>query len=203
MANKMQKISVNTLDECLKDILNTGYAEIEWRGQKLMIQRRLSLAEMEHFINGVVQSCFTDDAAYLPEAMNIALKCSVILYFTNIRLPDSDEKRYLYADTIFHDLRETIFTNIDYRQYEDMIDAIQKKIDYLTDVRAEAVMKQLEALGAAAETFSHNISSVTEGISADDLKNVIQAIGNGRVDEGKLMEAYLERGNVQPDEEKK
>ena len=72
---KIQKISVNAMDEIMKrfDTVET----IEWNGLQVVIKKNLSLEEMMTFANSVVKSCFDQaSGAYMPEVKDFAIRAN-------------------------------------------------------------------------------------------------------------------------------
>lgn len=190
MANKVKKISVNALEKAIKaNYIPT--TTIEWNGLEITVKKKLTLAEMYIFIESVVSTCFSkSDGAFTPENKIFAIRSVAITLYSNIRLPSKEEKIY---DIIYgNGLWEIIANNIDKDQYEDVIKAIEAKIEYLSLSNAEAMNQQVRELYSTVEEIAGRISSLFEGVDPNDVKNIASAVANGGFDESKLMQAYLD-----------
>lgn len=194
MANKIKKISISSLDKAIKehDAENGPEAVVSWNGIDVTVKRRLSLYEMMKFVQTVVDNCVRKtDGKYLPEVFDFIINNNIIEFYTNITLPEKAEHRY---DILCRcrPLYKLIIEEIDKDQYHEIIDAIRSRIDYETKTNIDAVMKKVEDAQAMIESIGSVLSSMVDGIDPDTFKSVMEKIADGdKIDEGKIMEAYL------------
>lgn len=189
MANKVKKISVNALEKAIKGAYVPTVTE-EWNGLNIVIKKKLNLAETMFFIDNVVSSCIIGkNGDYAPEIKNYAIRGLTIALYTNLRLPASEEKIYevLYGNGLW----ELISANIAKDQFDDIMKAIDNKIEYLSYSNAAAVNQQAEELYSTIEELSQKIATLFDGVEADDVRNIVSSFANGGIDEEKLMQAYL------------
>jgi len=186
---KVKKVSINALEKCVEESA-PSIVNVEWRGIEVTITRRLSLSDMMKFVDGVTNLCFSDDGTYMPEIKDFATRCNVLEMYANFTLPSNIEKRYelVYACDVY----ATIMGSIDRTQFEVMLAAIDDKIDNRAQANVEAINRQMNELYAAFENLESRLSAVFDGIDGDTMKQLIGAMSNGKLDEQKLMDAYLD-----------
>ena len=198
MATKVKKISINELERCVKE--NNGDAVVtkEWHGIDLVIKRRLSLPEMMRFVDGTVKSCFVGESLeYTPEVKDFVIRCNVLTAYANFTLPSNIEKRY---DLVYGcDAYRTVLDNIDYEQFDDMLCSIDEKISHLAQANIEAIAHQMNGFYAALDGFESRLSNAFGNIDSDAISQFITAVSDGKLDEGKLVQAYLNSKHEQPD----
>lgn len=191
MANKIKKISINTLEKCVKEAAGEPFVTREWRGIDVDIKVRLSLMEMMTFVDGVVKSCFTEQSAeYMPEIQDFAIRCSVLETYANFTLPSNIEKRYELAYGC--DVYDVILSVIDRAQFDTIMRAIDEKISHLADANIEAINRQVNELYASLSSLEERLSEAFRGIDNESLSGLVDAISNGKLDEEKLVQAYFD-----------
>lgn len=188
MANKIKKISINAFGKAV----NSQYEPIhtiEWNGISIVVKHSLTLRDMLEFVNSVVKSCFGEDGSYMPEVRDFATRNCIIKYYTNISLPSNVEQRY---DLLFHStILDEIIPNIDYSQFDKMMRAIKEKTAHLAQANIEAVTKQMNELCASFENMQKQFSDTFSGVDKDALTGVINALGDGVIDEEKIVQAVI------------
>lgn len=202
MANKIKKISINALEKCVKEAVGEPIVTKEWRGINVNIKVRLSLKEMMTFVSSVVKTCFTEtDNQYTPEVLDFAIRSSVLEMYANFTLPANVEKQYelLYGCDVY----STILDTIDRSQFDAMLRAIDEKIAHIAASNIEAVTRQVNDVYASLNALEERLSSVFQGIDKDSIVRLVGAMADGKFDEGKLVQAYLETKNgKEPQEDK-
>lgn len=192
MANKVKKISINALEKCIErkpEIVN-----IEWNGLDITIKTRLSFEEMMAFVDGVAESCFAADTkAFIPVAKDFVIGCLVIEMYSNLTLPQNVNKKYEIVSGC--DVVDVILENVDKAQFDNIVKSINEKIRYLIEENlAQATIKTNDLLYSVSDIES-KVGDLVSKITPDDMRTLITSISNGKLDEGKLMEAYLESKN--------
>lgn len=192
MANKVKKISINALEKCIErkpEIVN-----IEWNGLDITIKTRLSFEEMMAFVDGVAESCFAADTkAFIPVAKDFVIGCLVIEMYSNLTLPQNVNKKYEIVSGC--DVVDVILENVDKAQFDNIVKSINEKIRYLIEENlAQATIKTNDLLYSVSDIES-KVGDLVSKITPDDMRTLITSISNGKLDEGKLMGAYLESKN--------
>lgn len=194
MANKIKKISINALEKCVKEAAGEPIVTREWRGINVNIKVRLGLQEMMTFVDGVVKTCFTEnDNQYTPEVLDFAIRSSVLEMYANFTLPSNIEKQYelVYGCDVYGTILETIDRN----QFDAMLRAIDVKIAHFASANIEAVTRQVNDVYASLNALEERLSAVFQGIDNDAITGLVGAMADGKFDEEKLVQAYLETKN--------
>lgn len=195
MANKNNRISVNSLEKCVKEAVAEPTVTKEWRGINFNIKIRLGLKEMMTFVDGVVKTCFTQDGTqYTPEVLDFAIRCSVLEMYANFALPTNIEHRYelVYGCDAF----QIILDTIDRAQFDSMLRAIDVKIAHIANAKIEAITNQVNELYAALSSLEERLGSAFNGIDNDTISNLAKALSDGKFDERKLVHAYMDAKNT-------
>jgi len=187
MVKASKKVSINAVDSVIREHFSSAISQ-DWHGVEINIRRTLPFKDMMSFVNEVVDSCFDKDSGYLPEVLDFALKSSVILRYTNVSLPDNLEHRYsvLYDS----DLVELVYLSINTAQLDEMVAAINRKIDYLCETNISAVVRRADELVSSFEELQKSAKDLFDGVSREDITRLIGAIGDEGLREEKIVEAY-------------
>lgn len=188
---KAKKISVNAFEK----VVSEKYTPIEtfdWSGIEVVVKKTLSLKEMLEFVDGVVKSCFNEDTnAYRPEAKDFAIKISVLEKYANFTMPKNIEAKYdlIYqSDVVYH-----ILQHINLVQYNEIVSAIDKKVDNLAQANIEAVNRQINELYNSFENLQNSMESMVSGINSEELNKAIMYLSKGQMFENdKVAELYNE-----------
>lgn len=192
MTNKVKKISINALEKCIErkpEVVN-----VKWNSLDITVKTHLSFEEMIAFVDGVAESCFTADTkAFIPVAKDFVIGCLVIEMYSNLTLPQNVNKKYEIISGC--DVVDVILEKVDKAQFDNIIKSINEKIRYLIETNiAQTTIKTNDLLYSVADIES-KIGDFVSKITPDDMRALITSISNGKIDEGKLMEAYLESKN--------
>jgi len=194
MATKLKKngkISVGDFEKAaMGEYVPT--TTIEWRGLTIDVKKTLSLDEMVAFTQNVVRSCFdAERTSYHPEMKDMAVRSILLGFYTNLTLPSGLNRLYdiLYCT----DIVDMVYSTINQKQFEVMMIAVDNQIDYIANSNIESVTKQVNAMSDMIEGLGEKFKGVFDGVSPDDIKKTLSAIGEGGIDEGKLIQAYLDK----------
>ena len=183
MSKKAKKISVNQLEKALGDvecvdILKFGDLEIE-------VKKFISLQDMVQFVHDASDPCFLDDGTYMPEVKQLAFASAMIEHFTNLRLPDSMDKRIaiMYGTDIVCEIMETVSSN----QLQHLSDAVDEKIDHMLDVDIQRNRAMLQDAVDQFAKSQEKLVGVFDDLTSEDVKNMASAFSNGSFDEQKLV----------------
>ncbi len=143
---------------------------------------------MMSFVAEVVDSCFDKGGGYLPEVLDFAIKSSIILRYTNVSLPDNLEHRYalLYGG----DLVDFVYRHINAAQLDEIVTAVNRKLDYLCRANISTVVKRADELVSSFEDLQKRVGALFDGVSKEDVTRLVNAIGDDGLREEKIVEAY-------------
>lgn len=187
--NKIQKISVNAMVEIMKrfDTVET----IEWNGLQVVIKKNLSLEEMMTFVNSVVKSCFDQaSGAYMPEVKDFAIRANVLDMYTNFTLPKDLDKQY---DMVIRSgAVEMVLNYINYAQFNELVKAIDSKLQNTADANIQAFITKLDNVTTAFSDMQTEMEKMFSGVDTEDIGKLVGAIANGNNTEEGIVKSYLE-----------
>lgn len=186
---KLKRISVNAFEKAVVDTY-VPFENFEWNGIDVLVKKTLPLKEMLEFIDGVTKSCFNEDTnAYRPEVKEFAIKIFVLEKYANFTMPKNIESKY---DLIYQsDIVSCVLKYINMEQYNEIITAINQKVNNLAQANIEAVNIQMNNLYNAFDNLQSNLDTMFAGVNPDELKNAIGYISNGQVfGDDKVLELY-------------
>lgn len=185
MADKVKRISVNAMDDAAKK----NYVRVvtkDWNGHELVINRFLSLNDVLKFSKKVLASCFAQDTnEYLPEIRDFAVRSAVVEMYANVRLPDTLEHQYelLYMTDIF----DAVYAEIDKRQFNVMLNAINDKIDMIAEANIQMLQAKIDDAAHSVSAIVNQVAALFDGVNDGDIKKFIDAVGEGGIDEEKIV----------------
>lgn len=186
---KTQKISVNAMDEIMKRF-NT-VETVEWNGLQVVIKKNLSLEEMMTFANSVVKSCFDQaSGAYMPEVKDFAIRANVLDMYTNFTLPKDLGKQY---DMVIQSgAVEMVLNYINYAQFNELVKAIDSKLQNTADANIQAFITKLDNVTTAFSDMQTEMEKMFSGVDTEDIGKLVGAIANGDNTEEGIVKSYLE-----------
>ena len=190
MAKNKKKISVNTFEKVAKEHFGNEVI-VDWYGVEVTVTPTISAVEMMNFVDDVVESAFLEALGYMPEVFDFVVRCNVLTRYANFSLPGNIEKRYelVYGTDAF----ETVVQKVNPGQYDEIVRAAKEKIEYKLDTSAAAVTRDAERMIDTFGDIQNQFESLFSGLSGDDIKKMVSAIGDKSVDEERLVKAYLEQ----------
>lgn len=198
MENKM-KISGNELTDIINKCGEENHVQpfgcdVEWLGYTIHIKRFLNFKDMMGFVNGVTSGCFAkSDNSYLPEARDFFFRCYIVESYTNVELPDTLEERnqLIYGSNIV----DVILQYIDISQFNAIIDAIDKKVSALVDMKVKQINDEAEFVYQQINNLYTRLSDVFSGIDKGTIQSVVKALSELDIDEKKLVDAVISANN--------
>ena len=192
MAEEMKRISVNAIERMIKQEEADMYKRVQFHGETMFIKRSLSLDEALAFIGGIADSVFMDDGTYVPEAKEFTLRCAILEMYANFRLPENVKNKYdmVYSDVIY-DAIDMIMSNINTEQYDDMCEAIDKRIAYRIKTNVQAVERKIAGLMQGLEELEDQMRGVFGGMTQEEAAALVGTLARG-VDEEKIVNALVE-----------
>lgn len=89
---------------------------------------------------------------------------------------------------------------IDGTQLQEIVNAINSKIRFLCDSKATMIQERINDVLDTMEEMRDNTKSVFDGITQDDIKNLMGAIASSGLDEKKLVQAYIEQAKIKDEQ---
>lgn len=181
-----KNININILAEGI-DPENT--TRIDFNGNGIDIKRTVGFADASRFVEMVADMCFNDAGEYLPQVYSVAVSYALLSVFTSVDDPTNITALY---DAIYRsDLIVKIKEYIDESQLKSLLDAVDEKIEYKIQANISAAQKHATEIMSKLDAASKTLEQVSSWLGDADIAALISAIVNGKIDEKKLMEAYL------------
>lgn len=190
MAKTEKKVSIALFDKIAKEHFNNEVT-IQWHEAEVKVRRSLPLMDVLAFVDDVVGSCFHELYGFMPEVKDFAIKSNVLSRYANFTLPDNLEHRYQMVYCT--DAVDTVCGVINTTQLQEIIDAIEDKIQFNCDTRTVELQKRIEQAADAIEELRDNAGAVFSGVTQDDMKTLMGAIAESGLDEQKIVKAYMEQ----------
>lgn len=193
MAKKdTKRVSISAWEKVMKEHFDNTPVHVDWNGIEVEVKKLLPLKEMIVFVEEIVEACFGKDGVFLPQAEPFAIRSGVLSHYAGFAMPESLEKQYeLVMGT---DAADVVLMNINRAQLDDLIEAADRKIDFICDSNAMTAKAEADKVLAAFQELGESMKAVFGDMSAEDIQKVLSAVGNlGEVDEGKIVEAYAKQ----------
>lgn len=142
-------------------------------------------------VDNVVEGCFGNEGKYDPIRKDALLRMFVITVYTDIDLPDDFDEAYAF---IYHTgVYDVIAPHINQMQLDEITSAIDDSIEYRLSVSTNAIETSLVSLQGELATALTQLKGVYDGINPGDIKALMSAMSNTKLDEGKLVEAIIDK----------
>lgn len=144
-------------------------------GAVLEYQTMLALDEMLDFVSMVVDSCVdASTGEYTPEVFDFAIREAVLTHYANVEMPSGLKDRYafLYSTNLF----DIVMESVNMRQFNDIIRAINKKLEYVLGVITSSAASKIYEILESVGNFTKAINETFEEISPEDMNNVLKNI---------------------------
>lgn len=192
MSEKIEKISVNAFERQVKANRPNNISTFMWGDVEVSVKRRLSFADVLEFVDDVVKTCFTQKGlTYLPEVKNFAIKSDVLTMYANFTMPSNVEYQYelIYDSGIVSE----VIKYIDREQFDEILAAIDDKIDAEIQIGASMLRAQASKLITSISDLEGRFSDIFSGIGEKEMADMISAITDGKFDADKLISAYFDK----------
>lgn len=190
MANENMEITYELLKEHSGIEDEYLYATIRFNDLYVKVKRRLSLYEMIEFVDSVVKICFpTNDAKYMPEVKDLAIRRSIVEMYTGIEFPVGVEEVYdfVYGTNIV----QSILEEIDAQQFQNILDSIDEKLDYITQTNIEDITNKVNELYTTLESLANQFTAALPEFDKEAIADLMRWALNGP-DEKKIVDAIFE-----------
>lgn len=195
MSKKTNRISINKLESTMMNNTITVPMD-EHQDIDITIRRVLPLQDVLQFVEDVVSSCIdAETGRYIPEIQAFTVRASVLTRYANFTLPKDPAKQYdlIYNTTAFFQ----VMNHIDRVQYDEILYAINKRIDHEVSMMESTMATQMSDLTEKINTFIDNSEAMFGSVDGGDMSALVKNLVNAdSIDEEKLVEAvYKARKN--------
>ena len=186
-------ISVEKMDEILKDYFPEETVT-DFHGQELVIKKLLGPEDFFALVRQIADGCFGKDGEYMPEVSDLLLRAGVVGEYSNVRLPKNADHmvRILYGT----DLYEKVLAHISGDQFDALCDAVWERVSTRNNMNKALFENEIQKAVAGIQSLGDQMAQLFGEVSADDIKALVGAIGEGGIDEEKLVQAVVEKQNA-------
>lgn len=178
-------------DDIMKSVDPKSVTHMDCGGTTVDVKSTVSFAEASKFVETVADLCFDSSGDYIPQVYDVAVAYAIIDTYTSIETPTDITA---LADVVYRsNIIENIRQYIDDNQIENLLEAVAKKIEYKIAVNASVATNKIEELISQVENAEKMLEQVASGLGGEDISKLMSAVADGKIDEKKLMEAYLGR----------
>ena len=188
-----KRVNFSDIEDAVRDSAQNEVT-VDFNGVEIRVLKTVGLTQLMQMTKYVSGICFDGDTGeYLPELRDFAIRSSVVMWYTDIELPDDVFEQYdiLYASPLF----DCILESIDESQFLEFVAAVEKKLEYIASISVDSSRKKLDEIVNTFSELSSLLEDLFGGISSDEINNIAEAISNGAFDENKLVEAIVNNNN--------
>lgn len=183
--------------EYIMDVVNDQREECDykpyiWNGIEIKIKHSLNIYEMKVLFDQIVERCFsTADGEYQPEYQDFAERAAIVAMYSDINMPAEVYDQY---DLVFKtDIYRFVTDRIDSEQLWAIIDSVSEKIKERVNYKAQDVLRRTEEAVSAIESLTSMFQTTFDGVDAESLSGVIKSISEHGIDEGKIVDAVINK----------
>ena len=186
-------ISIEKMDEIMKDYFPETET-VDYHGQKLVITKVIAPEDMFELVRQIADGCFAPDGTYMPEVYDLLMRAGTVGEYSNVRLPKEvgHMGRILYGS----DLYGTVWKHISREQHDAVVDAVWERINARNNMNKALFENEIQKAVAGIQSLGEQMAQLFGEVSADDIKALVGAIGEGGIDEEKLVQAVVEKQNA-------
>jgi hypothetical protein len=187
------RVSINAFERVAKECFQETITE-SWFDVSVTMRRSLPLVEAMEFCRDITDACFTGDGNFLPEVMDFAIKRGLLTRYANFSLPENIEKQYwLIYNT---DACDFVAQFINAAQFNEIINSANRKLKHMCDSDVLAMRSKMTQFVEMVGKIQTETANLLGGISAEDAQAVLKSMADGKIDESKIVEAYLAQKQV-------
>ena len=142
-------------------------------------------------VEAIVNACFDEDGTYRPDMIDVASRIGLIAAYTDVEMPENFEDKctFVFVSGIF----EAIVNEINCYQRDAIMRAVDETIRYRIRTNTNAIESSLITAAGEMNAVIGQFKEMYAGVSGDDMKALIGAISNTKLDEKKLVKAITDK----------
>jgi len=126
----------------------------------------------------------------MPEVKDFAIRANVLDMYTNFTLPKDLSKQY---DMVIRSgAVEMVLNYINYVQFNELVKAIDSKLQNTADANIQAFITKLDNVTTAFSDMQTEMEKMFSGVDTEDIGKLVGAIANGNNTEEGIVKSYLE-----------
>lgn len=185
--SKKVRISNNKIESIIK--AQCSETDVSWNDIEFTVKNSVPLKSILEIAHNASSNVFSESGVYAPEGGVILMRCGILEHYTNLELPDSLEARYDFV--MRTDIIPAVTAFIDGEQLRLLEEAVEERIAHKRDVEVKGVERRVQEAAKALDESVAKIAGVFEGFGKEDMARMLSAIEGGKLDEEKLVRAYM------------
>lgn len=185
------KKSIISAKKCM-DIVKNDFNDkvaIDWHGVSIDVKKNISFDDMHKIVIGAVEACFNESGEYLPEVKEFFINAAIVSFYTNIELPKDTADCYMFVAA--SDIINAIESIANMNQITDIRRSVNDKLEYFVNTNIKAINSGINKVTDGITSIAESFSGLFDGVTNEDIANVMSAFADGKIDEEKLMNAYI------------
>jgi len=163
-------------------------AAVDICGKEVLVKQGLGLSETIGFVDSVASTVIDDETGgYRPELFDFAFDVMVLMYFTNIALPDDSGERFRLINHT--DLCFEVKKNIDTETLDSLYAAAELKVAHLVRCAENTLASKMADLLDSFAQLQEMTSDAFSNVGGADLKALVDTFAG--MDEAKIAKAVL------------
>lgn len=142
-------------------------------------------------VRTIVDACFDEAGTYCPDMIDVSSRICLIAAYTDVEMPESFEDKCTFV--LVSGIFEAIVNEINSYQRDAIMRAVDETIRYRIRTNTNAIESSLIAAAGEMNAVVGQFKEMYSGVSGDDMKSLIGAISNTKLDEKKLVEAITDK----------
>lgn len=186
----MEKIPFETIREILDERI-AKETTVDFYGIEIKVKYMITHEQYDNAIGQIMNCCYDDASGeYLPELRELATRTVIVAYYTNLELPDDvDDLNYLLFAS--DDLMDGIYSAINRTQLQELHRAVAKRCEVRNEANRKFFENEIKEVTDGIESMASGIQGLFDGVSSDDMRQLVKVLGEGRIDEEKLVNAVV------------
>lgn len=162
-------------------------------GQNIEVETILSLDVFDTFVTQAVDMLYSPDGEYIPNLKDFIIRICTVFAYTNVAFPNDFEEvardlwKLMYGTNFF----DLVLKAVDNGQYNAFLHAIESAVEYRNNNNIDRVNRQINELASGVNNLGEQLTDMFGNISQDDIDKLISAVENDKIDESKLIKAYV------------
>lgn len=144
-------------------------------GKTMKVKTSLGMEDAMGFVASIVSDCVDyDDAAYMPEVLDFAIRLHAVQYYTDLDIPDDLAVMYalLYETHLFDD----VYENIHQHQFRKLVSSAQERIAHEREMMVSTASDQVRKLVSLFEQFASGSKELVDLVNGEEFNEFMNIL---------------------------
>lgn len=173
------------------DIINNDsiVSEIECNGVKVKVLYTVGVTGVFNIVKRVSELIYGKDGEFRPEIIEALTKAFIIGEYTDVDI--SDDIETMFSLVYGTDLYNLVSGKINQSELSMIERAVKSSVDHAIRIESNTVNAKCYEMLVQLSDMYDQLCAIFDSVKNEDVKKVLSALSNGKIDEEKLMKAYL------------